>query len=304
VGAQPLFKISSQSETSSKVSRNILNEARDPGTCPRKGFAAFAILTFAFGIGAVTTIFSVVDGVLIQPLAYKEPGRLYVAAESAPQLARAYPRLPVNAAHSRSWQEQCRSCELSALLNPATFNLTGAGEPERIKGATCTWPLFQVLDVKTQLGRTFVESDDLSGANRFVVISDSLWRRRLGADPGVVGKDIRINGEPHTVIGVLRGDFRFPSGEGLGPLNQFPKRAEVFRPMGFDWAKLGRIGQFNSSSVIRLRSGASPAKAEAEGCVDCTLGRERDYNLRGPWAVVITQAGRIEQSSREVTDSS
>ena len=149
-----------------------------------KAFAAFAVLTLALGIGAVTTIFSVVDGVVLKPLAYKEPGRLYAAAESAPKLAPMYPRLPVNAAHFRSWQEQCRSCEAGALVNPATFNLTGEGEPERIEGATCTWRLFQVLGVEPQLGRTFVESDDQPGANKFVVISDSLWRRRLGAESG------------------------------------------------------------------------------------------------------------------------
>src|SRR4029077_13442947 len=102
-----------------------------------KAFAAFAILTLALGIGAVTTMFSVVDTVLLKPLAYKDPARLYAAAESSPKLARVYPRLPVNASHFRSWQEHCRSCESSALLNPASFNLTGYGEPERIEGATC-----------------------------------------------------------------------------------------------------------------------------------------------------------------------
>src|SRR5437879_4989944 len=129
-----------------------------------RAFATFVILTLAFGIGAVTTIFSIVDGVLLQPLAYKEPGRLYEAAESAPQLALMYPRIPVNAAHFRSWQERCGSCESAALLNPASFNLTGEGEPELIEGATCTWPLFQVLGVEPQLGRTFAESDDQPGA--------------------------------------------------------------------------------------------------------------------------------------------
>jgi putative ABC transport system permease protein len=223
-----------------------------------KAFAAFAILTLALGIGAVTTIFSVVDGVLLKPLTYKEPGRLYAAAESAPQLARVYARLPVNAAHFRSWQEQCQSCEVGALLNPASFNLTGAGEPERIEGATCTWLLFKVLGVEPQLGRTFIESDDQPGGNKIVVVSHSLWLRRLGADPGAIGKPIRIDGEPHLVVGVLRADFRFPSGEQIGPLNEFPKHAEIFKPMGFNWAELSRVGQFNFASIIRLWPGLSP----------------------------------------------
>jgi putative ABC transport system permease protein len=175
-----------------------------------------------------------------------------------------YPRLPVNASHFRSFQEQCRSCESAALLNPASFNLTGEREPERIEGATCTWPLFQLLGVEPHLGRTFAESDDQPGANKFVVISDSLWRRRLGADPGIVGKPIQLDGEPHIVVGVLRADFRFPSGDKLGPLNQFPKHAEIFKPMGFNWAKLGRLGQFNFAALVRLRPGVNPARAEAE----------------------------------------
>lgn len=227
-----------------------------------KTFAAFAILTLALGIGAVATIFSVVDGVLLKPLAYKEPGRLFAAAESAPQLP--IPRIPVNAAHFHSWQKACDSCEAGALLNPATFNLTGEGEPEQIEGATCTWELFQVLGVEPQLGRTFVEADDQPGANNLVVVSDSFWRRWLSAAPGAIGKPIRIDGEPNIVIGVLGPDFRFPSGEQLGPLNQFPKRAEIFKPMGFNWAKLSRLGQFNFACLIRMRPGANAARAEAQ----------------------------------------
>jgi predicted permease len=228
------------------------------------GFTVVAILTLTLGIGAVTAIFSIVDTVLLKPLAYKDPGQLHAASESAVKLAAVYPRIPVNASHFRSWQEQCRSCESAALLNPASFNLTGKGDSEVVDGATCTWPLFHVLGVQPQLGRTFDESDDQPGANNFVVISDSLWRRRLGSDPSIVGKPIQIDGEPNIVIGVLRSDFRFPSGDKLGPLNEFPKHAEIFKPMGFDWAKLGRLGQFNFAALIRLRPDANPARAEAE----------------------------------------
>jgi MacB-like periplasmic core domain len=146
------------------------------------------------------------------------------------------------------------------------LNNAGAGLSSLIAGeggATCTWPLFHILGIDPQLGRTFLESDDQPGANRFVVVSDSLWRR-LGADPGVIGKPIQIDGEPHIVIEVLWADFRFPSGDKLGPLNQFPKHAEIFKPMGFNWAKLSRLGQFNFACLIRLRPDANPSRAEAE----------------------------------------
>ena len=248
-----------------------------------KAFATFAILTLALGIGAVTTVFSIIDNVLAKPLAYQDPGRLYAASESVAKIAHIYPNLPVNASHFWSWQKQCRSCESAALLNPASFNVTGSGEPEVVDGATCTWPVFRVLGVKPQLGRTFEASDDQPGANRFVVISDSLWRRRLGADPGVIGRTIRIDGEPNVVVGVLRADFRFPFGEGLGPLNQFPKHAEIFKPMGFDWLTLSRVGQFNFACVIRLRPNANPARAEAEmttAIADAARTMETPINAR------------------------
>src|SRR5687767_5963100 len=90
----------------------------------RKAFTAFAILTLALGIGAVTTIFSVVDGVLLKPLAYGDPGSLYAVSESAPKLAQTHPRLSVNAAHFHLWQQQCRLCQSGALVQPAAFNLT------------------------------------------------------------------------------------------------------------------------------------------------------------------------------------
>ena len=222
-----------------------------------KAFAAFAILTLALGIGAVTAIFSVVDGVLLKPLAYRESGRLYAATESAPQLARIYPRLPVNASHFHSWQEQCRSCESAALLNPASFNLTGDGEPERIEGATCTWPLFQVLGVEPQLGRTFVEERRSTGRQQ--IRGD----QRLTLAPAAGGRSgcNRASRSGSTASrmswsGCCAPDFRFPSGEQIGPLNQFPKHAEIFKPMGINWAKVGRVGSVQLRGLIRLRPDA------------------------------------------------
>src|SRR5258708_12075180 len=103
-----------------------------------KAFTSFAILTLALGIGAVTTIYSVVNSVLLKPLAYADPGRLYAATESAPQLAQAFPRLPVNAAPFHAWQQQCQPCLAGALLQPRPFNLTGEGEPERIAAPPST----------------------------------------------------------------------------------------------------------------------------------------------------------------------
>ena len=113
-----------------------------------KGFAGFAIISLALGIGALTTAFAVVHGVLLRPLPYAEPERLHAVAEFASQFAREYPRLPVNAAHFARWQKQCASCEAGALLRNTSFDLTGDGEPERVDGVETTWQLFQMLGVR------------------------------------------------------------------------------------------------------------------------------------------------------------
>jgi putative ABC transport system permease protein len=128
----------------------------------------------------------------------------------------------------------------------------------------CTWQLFQALGVRPQLGRTFLESDDQPGNNKYVVITDSLWRRRLGSDPNVVGKSLRLYGEPHEVIGVLPAEFHFPTGEQLGPILVFPKHAEIFKPLGLNWEKARRDGGFNYSALIRLRPGAIREVTQSE----------------------------------------
>lgn len=228
-----------------------------------KGFTSLAIMTLALGIAAVTTIFSVVNCVLLKPLAYTDPGRLYAAAESLPKIAALPPKLPVNAAHFLAWKTYCGSCLRGALLRPSPFTLTGEGEPERIDGVSTTWELFQVLGVQAQLGRTFAETDDQPGNNRYVVLTDSLWRRRFQASRNTVGKSIRLDGEPHVVVGILPAGFRFPKAEELGPIS-LPEHVEIFKPLGLNWARQSRVGGFNYLALMRLRPGATPERAQAE----------------------------------------
>ena len=228
-----------------------------------KGFTCVAVLTLALGIAAVSAIFSVVHCVLLKPLEYSEPGRLYAVAESLPKLPSLPPRLPVNAGHFHSWMTQCGSCSLGALLKPASFSLTGEGEPERIDGVSTTWDLFRVLGVPAQLGRTFDATDDQPGNNRYVVLTDRLWRRRFQASRDIVGKPIRLDGEPHVVIGILPAGFRFPKGDQLG-LMSLPEHAEIFKPLGLEWAGQRRVGSHNYLALMRLRPGASPERAQTE----------------------------------------
>src|SRR5438105_10885374 len=173
-------------------------------------FSAIAIATLALAIGANTAIFSVVDGVILRPLAYPEPGRLVIIHEVVPKFSHLAPLIPVNAMHFREWRKRTRSFEQMALIGGVTFNLTGSGEPERLPGARVSPNLFPMLGIQAQLGRTFLEEEDRPGHDRVVVLNHELWTRRFGADPNVIGRKINLDGNSYEIVGVLRAGLRFP----------------------------------------------------------------------------------------------
>jgi putative ABC transport system permease protein len=227
-------------------------------------FTAVAVLTLAVGIGANTVVFSTIDGVLLRPLAYSDPDRIYTVRVFVPKYAHIYPDLPVNGRHFDEWRKVCRSCESMALLAIAAFNLGGAGEPQRVEAVGATSEIFPMLGVKMQVGRSFTSSEDVPGANRVIVISDALWRRSFGADRGVIGRKITLDQTPVEIIGVLPPDFRFPRGDQMGALFFLPDRVDVFRPLGRDLSKVRPGGQFNYGALVKLRSGAGPEHAVTE----------------------------------------
>ena len=224
-----------------------------------RGFASMAVLSLAIGIGANTAIFSVVNGVLLRPLPYPNPERLYTIREVVPKLAHLYPSLPVNFSHYYEWRTRCSALESIAVMEPSSPNLTGAGEPELLNGALVTGSIFRVLGVSPQLGRGFLEEEDLDGHNQVVVISDSLWRRRFHADLSIIGRKITLSGRPLVVVGVLPRGFQVPERQDLD------SKTEVFQPLGYSKGDLEEInGDYNWSAIARLRPGVSPRKALAE----------------------------------------
>ena len=122
-----------------------------------RNFALTAVLILALGIGAQAAVFSLVNGILLRPLAYRDSGRLYTIQEVVPQLSNVYPVLPVNGAHYVEWTRHCSSCESIAMINTddAGLNLAGTGEPERIYDEKVTANYFSVLGIGAQIGRTF-----------------------------------------------------------------------------------------------------------------------------------------------------
>ena len=236
------------------------------------GFTATAVLTLALGIGAATAMFSLVDGVLLRPLAYPNPERLYVIHEAFPNAA----RLPVNAGHFERWRAATRSFDGLALLRPATVNLTGRGEPEPVSLVRASSAFFPMLGVRAQAGRLFLDEEDRAGRDRVVVLSDAFWRRRFDGDPSVIGQSITLDGEPYDVIGILPSQFRFPK---VGLLYEAPTASadpQIWKPF-----ELFPIGNFNFAAVARLKPGVSADQALDDlNVVQAEVGRTSKTDLR------------------------
>jgi len=230
------------------------------------GFTVVTVLTLALGIGATTAIFSMVNGVILRPLAYPEPDRLVHVHEFVPALAEKFPVLPVCARHFMEWRERCSSFESLSLIEPGTMNLTGKGEPERLESMQVSANLFETLKVQPSLGRTFAPEEEADGQHRAVVITDELWRRRFNADPSAMGTAITLDNEVYTLVGVLPAGFRFPNPNPFGmPQLAISSRPDAFIPKVFtDWERDNLMGNFNFHVIARLKDGVTHQEANAE----------------------------------------
>jgi predicted permease len=163
------------------------------------GFSAVAILTLALGIGANTSIFSLVDGILLEPLPYPVPKQLVSVTGS-------YPRGAFVAMRA-----QVHTLDVATYAEGHEFNLTGLGEPARLAGTFVSAELFSVLGVRPERGRTFYPGEDAAGQDNYVILSHALWQRRFAGDPSIVGRSIELEGASRQVVGVMPESFRFPS---------------------------------------------------------------------------------------------
>jgi putative ABC transport system permease protein len=173
----------------------------------RPGFTTVAVLTLALGIGANSAIFSVVNAVLLRPLAFKEPERLIRLWELL------YPRGwgTVSVPNLKDWREQNDVFTDLAAFNTTSLVLEGGEQPERLSNAFVTSPFFDVLGVAPQMGRTFEDGEDQPGRQHVVVLSNQCWARTFGSDPAIIGKSLLLSAEKYTVIGVMPEGFRYPS---------------------------------------------------------------------------------------------
>lgn len=174
-----------------------------------RGFTIVAILTLALGFGANTAVFTVVNGVLLRPLPFPEPGRLFLISYQSKQgMFENQPGL-----YDREYLEYQRhnqAFEQIATFNEDSVTLTGAGDAARIPTAMVTSSFFPVLEVSPAMGRTFLPEEERQGNNRVALLSDKIWRNRFGANPNIVGRTVTLDGAQYSVVGVMPAGFSFP----------------------------------------------------------------------------------------------
>lgn len=243
------------------------------------GFALVAVLALSLGIGGVTAMFTLVNGVLLKPLAYRDPGRLVLVSEVVRELAHLAPALPVNARHFDAWKLRCAALEDAALLEARALNLTGAGEPERLDGAGATASLFDTLGARPALGRTFTADEEQAGKARVVVLSHGLWQRRFGGDRGILGRTVTLDGAAYEVIGVMPPEFRMPR-PAAAKLVNLPDRIDFYRPLVLDRSQIRLIGEFNYMVLARLRPGVSlPQARDQLNAIQADLARQGEEKV-------------------------
>ncbi len=221
------------------------------------GFTAVAVLTLALGIGANTAVFGVVNAVLLRPLPFKQPSRLMMLFEGIPKLG--FPKMGFSAPDLAVFERAQKSFESIGVYQNKYFNISGDKEPERLMSARISSSVFPMLGAEPMLGRTFTIGEDAPGQN-VVILSYGLWQRRFGADPGIIGRNLELNRQPYTVIGVMPKAFNFPL---RGPQGSEP--AELWVPMAFTATELEGWGTNYMNAVLaRLRPGLAFEQASAE----------------------------------------
>ncbi len=240
------------------------------------GFTVAAITTLALGIGANTAIFTVLNSVILRPLPYRDPNRLALVWTGSDQNRQA--RFPASGPQLTYLREHNRLFEDIGAIWASTGALAGLAEPEQLKVGNVTSNFFQVFGVTPELGRNFAESDQHQGAPPVLILSDSLWRSRFAADPGVIGRSVRYQGGLFTIVGVMPRGFQliFPSDASV------PPDLQAWTPFPYDLHQLPRDLGF-LRVIARLRPGVTSTQAQSE--IDAIAGE-----LRSQFTEFATQA--------------
>jgi predicted permease len=215
------------------------------------GFAATAILTLALGIGANTALFSVVNGVLLNPLAYPQSGQLVAVYGKAP----GYEHAPINYMNFLDWQRATKTFSSMAMYRNQDYNFIGTGEAERLTGYMISADFFSTLGTMPVLGRDFRADDDHTGAAPVVILGGGFWKRKFGSSLEIIGKPILLNGTSYTIVGVVPAGFTF-----------YGRDRDIYTPIG-QWNDPNfrdRRVDLSSHGVGRLKPGVTVSQAKAD----------------------------------------
>ncbi len=226
------------------------------------GFALTALLTLGLGIGSVTSVFSVVNSVLLKPFAFYDPGRLVVVREVARE--RNEPPGPDNYKHYLNWKTNSKALTDAAIFRNRGYSVSAdTDHPDIVHGLEISPNLFSVLGVQPVLGGSFLPTETIEGHDQEVILSWSAWQRYFHGDPDAIGRTLRIGGIPQTVVGITPQGFNFPhmSEMSTAVWERAIRPYEIFKPLLPDMTE---SGNYNYLVVGRLREGVSLAQAQSE----------------------------------------
>ena len=252
------------------LGRDLRYAGRVLGRTP--SFTAVAIACLALGIGANTAVFSVVNAVLLKPLPYPDPERLLVVFKTSPQ--RTVFRTTFGPAAFLDWHGRLTSLRGLAGYQLWMPTITGVEQSERLTGIRGTGDLMPTLGVAASAGRVLLP-EDAAARSRVVVISQGLWRRAFGGDSALVGRTVRLDGEPYTVVGIMPEAFQFPT-----------RQAEIWAPLPIDPGRADR-GEVGLTMIGRLTPGAASARATAELAASMQVLRQEHEGTYGGWDAAV-----------------
>jgi putative ABC transport system permease protein len=218
------------------------------------GFTLVAVVTLALGIGANTAIFGIVHGVLLRPLPYRDADRVVLVWSHWTNWTRTWVSEPELA----DYRAQSRSLEDVAGFTTTSFNLTGSGEPLRVRAAQVQAQAFAALGAAPIAGRVFTADEDRPGHDRVALLSEGLWRSHFAGDPSVIGRDIQLDAATYEVVGVLPGSMRLPTDYGTRAVS------ELWVPLALASPDPQARGNHGLNALARLRPGVSLQQAQAE----------------------------------------
>lgn len=230
-------------------------------------FSVVIVLMLALGIGATTAIFTLVYDVMLRPLPFANADRLVTVEEKVAEWNNIYPTLPVSANHFTFWHQHNRSFDAMAVMQQGFVPLGAEGRPLQVGVLSATPDIFSVLQAQPSLGRAFTAAEAQPGSEHVAILLYDLWREQFNSDPAVVGKTIRLNGFPYTVLGVMPPTFHMPPVQQLESIGQrtHPLPIGILEPLAFSKERLAEeMGDLNYFGLARLKPGVSVSAATAD----------------------------------------